>query len=238
MNRPLLTVGNPKTIKGQKRGYLTHILHLAPAWLSGYNVCPMATKACTIACLNTAGRGGIFKKGFTTNAIQEARIRKTRQYFKHRPDFMSQLVKETEAGLRRAERKGLTAVFRLNGTSDLRWENVMVQRDGVNYPNVMKAFPDVQFYDYTKIPNRRRLPANYDLTFSLAESNRADAIAALASGLNVAAVFRKVLPASYLGCPVVNGDESDLRFLDERGVIVGLTAKGKAKKDTSGFVID
>ena len=108
----------------------------------------------------------------------------------------------------------------------------------MNYPNIMTAFPDVQFYDYTKISNRRRLPANYDLTFSLADGNCADAIVALASGLNVAAVFRKVLPASHLGRPVVDGDKSDLRFLDERGVIVGLTAKGKAKKDTSGFVID
>jgi hypothetical protein len=120
-------------------------------------------------------------------------------------------------------------VFRLNGTSDIRWETVEV--DG--HANIMELFPTVQFYDYTKLVNRRALPANYRLTFSLAENND---LAAWASGLNVAAVFKGKLPATFMGRPVIDGDETDLRFLDPVGIVVGLKAKGKAKKDQTGFV--
>lgn len=230
-NETLLTTGNPKIEKGAARGYLTHILHLAPARLSGFNTCPMATAGCAAGCLNTAGRGGMFRKGETTNAIQTARIRKTVAFFNERDAFMTQLVKEIKAGIKRAAKLNLVPVFRLNGTSDIRWETIPV--DG--FDNVMSMFPSVQFYDYTKIANRRDLPANYHLTFSLAESNDAQAVKALENGLNVAAVFR-TLPATFMGRKVVNGDETDLRFLDESGVIVGLKAKGRAKKDVTGFV--
>jgi hypothetical protein len=140
-------------------------------------------------------------------------------------------VKEVKAAIKRAAKYNLTPVFRLNGTSDIRWETVKV--DG--FDNIMAMFPNVQFYDYTKIANRRDLPANYHLTFSLAESNLADAERALANGMNVAAVFRTV-PKVFLSVPVIDGDATDLRFLDPKGVIVGLKAKGKAKKDDSGFV--
>lgn len=238
----LLTRGNPKTQKGNKKGYVTFILHLAPARLSGYNTCPMATEGCAASCLNTAGRGGIIKKGETTNAIQRARIRKTRRYFEDRAGFMEQLVREVENGVRWAKQKGHVAVFRLNGTSDIRWETVPVERRGQVFGNVMLAFPAVQFYDYTKIPNRRGIPANYHLTFSLAESNDQQAAQAFQNGLSVAVVFRKELPIFWdLGpwsVPVINGDETDLRFLDRPSVIVGLKAKGKARRDTSGFVHD
>lgn len=234
----LLTTGNPKVAKGLSLGYLTNILHLAPFKLSGRNVCPMATAGCAAACLNTAGRGGIIKRGETTNAIQIARIRKTDWFFNERAAFMHTLVREIRNAIKLAAKHGLTAVFRLNGTSDIRWEAVPVSVKGVTYDNIMLAFPDVQFYDYTKIPNRRDLPANYHLTFSLAESNEDNAKIALANGYNVAAVFRKNLPATFLGKPVINGDETDLRFRDAKGVIVGLKAKGKGKKDTTGFVKD
>lgn len=239
----LLTTGNPKTMKGQGFGYLTAILHLAPARLSGYNVCPMATVGCSAACLNTAGRGGIFKPGETTNVIQKARIRKTKMFYENRDAFMLQLVKEITNFVKLAAKHGLTPAIRLNGTSDIRWETMTAPHptdtDGFDrpmiYSNLMSVFPNVQFYDYTKLSNRKNLPKNYHLTFSLAESNEADAIAALKNGMNVAAVFHKV-PKVYLGHPVIDGDKSDLRFLDARGVIVGLKAKGKAKRDTSGFV--
>ena len=128
----------------------------------------------------------------------------------------------------------LVPCVRLNGTSDLPWERIAVNDNG---QTILALFPDVQFYDYTKVPNRRNLPANYHLTFSLAESNLSDATSELANGRSVAVVFRhKALPESYLGHKVVNGDETDLRFLDASAVIVGLYAKGRAKRDTSGFV--
>jgi len=238
---------NPKLAKGTARGYLSFVLHLAPARLSGFNVCPMATQGCIAACLNTAGRGGIattrpvIENGEAfANTIQAARVRRTRLYFNDRPAFLSLLVADIRKAIGVAHKAGMVPVFRLNGTSDIRWERVAVTVSGAEYPSIMAAFPDVQFYDYTKIANRRDVPANYDLTFSLAENNDALALAALANGLNVAAVFgtRKgePLPAEYLGRPVFNGDETDLRFLDPRGVVVGLYAKGRAKSDTSGFV--
>jgi hypothetical protein len=239
----LLTRGNPKVLKGESQGYLTFILHLAPASLSGYNTCASATPGCKMACLNTAGRGGIpnarpvtvqGRQGTMTvsNVIQAARIRKTVWFFQDRAGFMAQLLKEIRAGIRYAQKMGLIPVFRLNGTSDIRWESVGV--DGAR--NVMELFPDVQFYDYTKMVNRKDLPANYKLTFSLAETNDLQAFAALGAGLNVAAVFKGGLPETFMGRRVINGDESDLRFLDPVGVVVGLKAKGKAKRDTTGFV--
>jgi hypothetical protein len=207
---------------------LTAILHFAPSRLSGFNVCPMATLACIKACLNTAGRGGIFKKGETTNKIQAARLRKTLFYFNETDKFMAQLAKEIGNIEKLARKHGLKPAIRLNGTSDIRWEN---EKAG-EFVNLMEMFPNVMFYDYTKIPNRRNLPANYHLTFSLSESN--DAVAQTVSQ-NVAVVFRKV-PPTFMGRPVVDGDLSDLRFLDPKGVIVGLKAKGKAKQDSTGFV--
>lgn len=240
----LLTVGNPKLVKGQKQGYLSFVLHLAPSILSGYNTCPMASKGCAAACLNTAGRGGIFKKGESTNNIQRARIRRTVMFFEQRDAFMATLVNDIKLGIKQAEKQGLIPVFRLNGTSDIRWETVEVTVDGITYNNVMGLFPNIQFYDYTKLNNRRKLPHNYHLTFSRSESNDADVDMVIngiegvrtSSDMNIAVVFDK-LPATYLGRPVINGDETDLRFLDPRRVIVGLKAKGKAKKDPSGFTV-
>jgi hypothetical protein len=229
----LLTVGNPKLAKGEKKGYLSSVLHFAPADISGKEVCPKRTAGCTAACLNTAGRGGIFKKGETTNVIQQARIRKTKMFFENRSAFMSLLLKEISNTIKKANKLGLTPVFRLNGTSDLAWEKYEIL-DG---RNIFQMFPDVQFYDYTKVNNRKvsHIP-NYHLTFSKADGNDMDVRIALSNGMNVAAVFHEV-PESYLGRKVINGDETDLRFLDPKGVIVGLKAKGKAKKDTTGFVV-
>ena len=237
----LLSTGNPKILKGQKQGYNTYILHLAPANLSGYETCPKRTAGCTASCLNTAGRGGMFKKGETTNVIQQARIRKTAMFFEERKGFMEWLVKDIELAIKQSARLGLTPVFRLNGTSDLSFEKYEVVRDGVTYKNIFSAFPDVQFYDYTKILGRKVANIdNYHLTFSAADGNDADVLSAIAQGYNVATVFglkkTQPMPDNYQGRPVFNGDDSDLRFLDPKGVIVGLYAKGKAKKDTTGFV--
>lgn len=233
----LLTTGNPKTAKGEGHGYLTAILHLAPANLAGVgNVCPWASKGCTASCLNTAGRGGIIPRGETTNAIQEARKRKTRAFFGDRAAFLEQLDREIQNHARNAARHGLRAAVRLNGTSDLRWEKLA--------PWLFEYNPDVQFYDYTKGALRctaaalAELPANYHLTFSRSESNEDAALQKLATGgANVAVVFAGRLPTEWRGFEVVNGDETDLRFLDPKGVVVGLLAKGRARRDTSGFVV-
>jgi hypothetical protein len=225
----LLTESNPKLLKGVSAGYLPVVLHLAPFNLSGYQMCPMAELAgCTMGCLNTAGRGGIVKKGETTNAIQEARVRKTRLLVEHREEFMALLRKDIRKAQRRAKRLGLTLSVRLNGTSDLDWTDLI------------REFSEVQFYDYVKTLQRKRLGlANYHLTFSHSgvAGWQQHTQRAMDMGLNVAVVFRKALPAEFMGRPVVNGDETDLRFLDRQGVVVGLKAKGWAKLDTSGFVV-
>jgi hypothetical protein len=227
----LLSTGNPKILKGEAKGFMTYILHLAPADVSGYNTCPKATAGCKAACLNTAGRGGMFKRGETTNVIQEARKRKTRMFFEDRENFLVTLKADIRKAIKQAEKKGLIPVFRLNGTSDIAWEKY----------GVIQEFPNIQFYDYTKMLNRKvKALANYHLTFSAADGNDADVDKAIEQGYNVATVFgiKKTLPMpeAYKGLPVFNGDDSDLRFLDPKGVVVGLYAKGKAKKDTSGFV--
>jgi len=229
----LLTLGNPKAAKGEARGYLTAVLHLAPANVAGYGtVCARATPGCMAACLNTAGRGGIIATGATTNAIQEARRRRTAFYKLDRQGFEEALARDIIQAERLAERRGLTLVMRVNGTSDLPLlAHAMAERS-----------PRVQFYDYTKLPQPwLRERHNYHLTFSRSESNADDCVRALRAGTSVAVVFStrrgQPLPAAYAGRPVVDGDVSDLRFLDPRGVIVGLRAKGRARKDTSGFVI-
>jgi hypothetical protein len=237
----LLSTGNPKILKGLKQGFNTYIMHLAPANLSGYETCPKRTAGCTAACLNTAGRGGMFKKGENTNAIQKARIRKTKMFFENRIEFFTQLVKDIELGIKQSAKKDLVPVFRLNGTSDLSFEKYEVIRNGKLFRNIFSAFPEVQFYDYTKVLGRKvNEISNYHLTFSAADGNDIDVTKAVAQGYNVAVVFgiKKTLPMpeDYVGMPVFNGDDSDLRFLDPKGVVVGLYAKGKAKKDTSGFV--
>ena len=228
----LLTTGNAKTVKGQKKGYLTFILHLAPADSAGCgNVCPKATAGCIAACLNLAGRGGMFTPEQGTNTIQEARKRKTRLFFQDRDTFMEQLEQDINLGIKQAAKKGLTAVFRLNGTSDLSWEKYKLKGSD---KNVFEMFPDVQFYDYTAVLGRKVAQyKNYHLTFSRKESNDKDCAKALKAGMNVAAVYDEIPAGMY------SADDTDLRFLDPvKGETIGLKVKGhRAKKDTSGFVI-
>lgn len=238
-NPPLLSVGkDAKTIKGEKKGYLTGVLYLAPHTISGYQVCPKASEGCRMGCLYTAGRG-------VYTRTQNGRIKKTLRFFQDRPAFMTQLVAEIEAMIRKANREGLIPVVRLNGTSDLPWEKFEAVRGGMTYKSLMKAFPEVQFYDYTKIRGRKEALAlpNYHLTFSLSEDNDKEAVKAIKEGYNVAVVMRverrnDPKPAMWGGYPVVNGDETDLRFLDGKGNIVALFPKGKARHDTTGFVRD
>jgi hypothetical protein len=175
----------------------------------------------------------MFRKGENTNVIQKARIRKTRYFFENREAFMEDLVSDIMRAVNYARRKGLTPVFRLNGTSDLSWEKYPT-RYGAK--NIFDQFPTLQFYDYTKVLGRKVAGIdNYHLTFSAADGNDSDVARAIEQGMNVAVVFDK-LPDTYMGKTVFNADDTDLRFLDPKGVILGLKAKGRAKKDESGFV--
>lgn len=232
----LLSVNaDAKTRKGSARGYLTGILYLVPSDGSGLgNLCPHASAGCRAACLYTAGRG-IMKP------VQAGRMRKTKLFFEDASRFVELLAADVARLVKQAERKSMTPCVRLNGTSDVPWERI---RFSV-YANIFDAFPNVQFYDYTKRPNRDVSAwPNYHLTFSRSESNNAQAMIELSRGRNVAVVFDtpkgEPLPSSWRGHAVVDGDESDLRFLDagdSGAVVIGLRAKGKAKHDDSGFVI-
>lgn len=232
----LLSIGkDAKTVKGEKFGYLTGILYLAPASLSGVNLCPQSSAGCRAVCLYSAGMG-VFQN------VQQGRLAKSARFLNERDAFMRDIVSDIRKLVAEADKKGMKPVVRLNGTSDIQWENITV--DG---KTVFEHFPTVDFMDYTKIAKRMfvgskaRAIANYHLTFSRSEENGAIAETVAAAGGNVAAVFAtkkgEALPSSYMGRKVISGDNSDLRFLDEKGVIVGLIAKGKARKDTSGFVV-
>lgn len=228
---------NAKTIKGEKYGIKTAILYLVPADASGAQLCPMAeTAGCAKACLFTAGRGAM-------NSVMLSRLRKTLYFNQHRQAFMIQLAAEVAALEKRAKRDKWKLVIRLNGTSDIRWESIPVN----GKRNIMEAFPAVQFYDYTKIANRRGVPANYDLTFSYSGAPQYAPFVrnAIANGEGIAVVFRNraivesmlANGESFMGLPVVDGDDSDIRHLEPRGAVVALYAKGKARHDTSGFVV-
>lgn len=251
MKFKLLTIENTKTAKGQARNYLTGVLHLAPFNLSGMNVCPMAEIAgCVKACLNTAGRGGFAKGGILTqesvkdgtrtNKIQQCRIRRTRLFLEDREQFLRLLSKDISKLARVAADLGLTPAIRLNGTSDIRWEDIPYGR---GWKNIFARFPHVQFYDYTKIPNRHRALdiKNYHLTFSYSARPEFQKYALRGMEIydNMAVVFAVPPPTEFWNRLVINGDEHDLRFLDPPGVVVALTAKGaNAKRDDgSGFVV-
>ena len=223
----LLTTQNYKTTKGEKLGILTGILYLAPADLSGYEVCPMRSEGCTDACLFTAGMGAY-------STVKQARINKTKRFFEERVEFMNQLRKDIKALIKKAAKLNMQPAIRLNGTSDIEWIRT----------GILNEFPDIQFYDYTKVLNRlhKELPKNYHITFSKNEKNDAHCEVALKLGVNVAVVFStkkgEALPTEWKGFPVYDGDDTDVRFLDPKGgYVIGLRAKGKAKKDKTGFVV-
>ena len=244
-----------KTSKGTKKGYLTGILYLSPAKESGKNFCASASAGCIASCLNTAGRGAF-------NSVQKARYNKSRYFIENKDGFIFDLVKSIIRLKIKAKNKNLMPVVRLNGTSDLLFENIKINIsillndkyilnniDKLNINvlnndncNIFDLFSNITFYDYTKHNIKQRKKAlnisNYHLTFSRKEDNEQDVLKAIKNGLNVAVVFEKYLPKTYLGLPVFNGDETDLRFTDPKKSIVGLVAKGKAKKDNSGFTIN
>lgn len=244
-NYKLIGVGtNAKTIKGDGSEYLTAILYMTPykVWvetLGRYsNSCPMAEQAgCIDACLNTAGRGAF-------NNVQSARMRKAQWFYNDREGFMRQLYEDIAKFQTYCNKRGIQPCVRLNGTTDIQWE--LIKIDGYT---LFELFPRVQWYDYTKIANRRKVKdiPNYHLTWSYSNADPRYAAmldTAIENGMNAAVVFRsnfiEVKPKcwhTWKGLPVIDGDKDDLRFLDPKGGhIVALYAKGAAKKDTSGFV--
>jgi len=206
-----------KTTKGSKAGYLTGILYIAPANIGSFNVCAFA-KTCIKDCLFNSGRGGF------TPSVTEARIIKKLWWLYDPSSFKAQLSKDINSLIKKAKKRNMIPVVRLNGTSDIRIERV--------FKDILERFKDIQFYDYTKDPTRfeRKLPDNYDLTFSYDGVNLDSCKRVLELGGRVAVVFKDSLPDRFLGYPVIDGDTSDLRFLDPGGVIVGL----KYKKSTDG----
>lgn len=223
--------GNAKTIKGNARGFKTAILYLSPANQSGENLCPLASMAmCIDPCLNTAGRGAM-------SNVQMARLRKALFFIQYKPEAIAMIKRDIARFYAQCQREGFTLLVRLNGTSDIRWENYAI----------MQSFPQVQFYDYSKVPNRKNIPANYDLTFSYSGVAQFQQFVKIAkqNGNRIAVVFRnraiveRMLAngETFEGLPVVDGDDTDIRHLDPRGSVVALYAKGKAKQDRSGFVV-
>lgn len=229
--------GDAKTTKGNGEEFVTAIMYLKPFKTLGVNLCANAESAkCHLPCLNSAGRGQM-------DSVQKGRLRKTLWFIRDRESFMAQLVKDLRSFLAYCAKRNIQACVRLNGTSDIRFELIPVSIGGVTFKNVMEAFPAIQFYDYTKLANRRGIPSNYSLTWSYSgasESYAKQYAMAVERGLNIAVVFRnkESIPSQYLGLPTINGDKDDLRFLDPKGVVVALYAKGQAKHDDSGFVVD
>ena len=231
----LLSYSSTKTKKGEKLGVKTAILYLSPGSLSGFNVCAFASDGCLLSCLNLSGMG-VFSN------VQAARLKKTKLFLDDRKAFVELLKIDIQAHIRKSKREGMNPAVRLNGTSDIAWE----LEKGKDGKNLMESFPNVAWYDYTKSPLRAlkyqlgKLPVNYHLTFSRSESNQTQ-VNSLIGKVNIAMVFSTKkgfpLPLEYMGRKVVDGDETDARFLDEKGVIVGLRSKGSGKKDSSGFVI-
>lgn len=208
----------------------TSILYLSPADSSGLgvNLCPAASPGCKAACLNTAGRG-------VMSSVQLGRLRKTKLFVQDRAEFLRQLQADLMTLRKRQERTGIRQAVRLNGTSDIAWED----------RGIIQEFPDLMFYDYTKRPDRAiksvsgSWPMNYHLTFSRSEVNQRATTLVAENGVNVAVVFSgDKLPERWGGLPVIDGTEHDMRFLDPQRVVVGLLAKGKARADRSGFAIN
>lgn len=227
--RPILGESSAKTIKGEKIGYLTAICYLVP----DQKLCPFAILAgCFEGCLKSAGRGAF-------NSVQRARAAKTAFFYENQRAFMLSLAADIWSHMRRAEKLGLIPLVRPNGTSDIAFENILV-----NGKTIFQMFPDVQFYDYTKHPSRKlagKTAGNYDLTFSFsALTPKPVSIKGLVNPDNkrTAVVFMKKadIPSTFRGWQVVDGDDTDVRHIEPEKVVVALYAKGKAKADMGGFV--
>ena len=241
MENRIFSYDSAKAIKSQSYGYLNAIHYMAPASLSGFNLCPKASEACKALCLGwQSGQAGMVAKDDDMNSVRLSRLAKAKRFMKERKAYMKDVVRSIELGMNKASRLGMILCVRMNGSTDIAWEGIACERNGIVYKNLMLAFPDIQFVDYTKIAARleRKLPDNYYLILSRHEANDSDVVRIVSSGLGNAAVVFASVPDTWQGLTVIDGDKHDLRHLDPNGVIVGLTPKGrKAKRDISGFVV-
>lgn len=244
--KQFFSLDSPKAIKARHFGYMNAINYMAPADTAGHgNVCGDASPGCLALCLGWfSGQAGIVKgnRRNARNAARRSRIAKVKMFMHDRGAFMLEMIAGIERAARKAARELLQLCVRPNGSSDIPWEHIKLSP--TDRRSIFDMFPHVQFVDYTKSLKRMLrfcaglLPANYHLTFSYSETNREACLQVLAVGGNVAVVFAGEMPSTYLGAMVVDGDAHDLRHLDPRGVVIGLTPKGnKAKRDRSGFVV-
>lgn len=222
-------VTNAKT---KKNSLKTFILYLAPHKQNdkGINICPMASKGCAAACLFTAGRGKF-------SNVQKSRINKTNFFLYNKKLFLTKLASEIVRETAKAEKNNEKIAFRLNGTSDIDFVYLLKKYASLD---IVALSPTAVFYDYTKIAGKVKKykdHPNYFLTFSRAEDNESIAQTVLNDGGNVSIVFNGELPQYWRGYKVVDGDTSDLVMIYNKNVVLGLRAKGDAKKDKSGFVV-
>ena len=236
MRNRIFSIDNPKAIKAHAYGWLNAIHYMAPARLAGVgNLCTSASPGCLSLCLGEHSGAAIYYP-----SVIQSRIAKARRFMKDRKAYMGDMFHAIELAYAKALREGLNLCVRPNGSTDIAWEGV---RDYTG-ATLIESFPEIQFTDYTKSFKRAlahakgRLPKNYHLTFSRSETNDSQCLEILRAGGNVAVVFAGVRPSHWNGFPVIDGDAHDLRHLDGKGVVVGLTPKGhKAKRDKSGFVV-
>lgn len=222
--------------KAYKYDELVYSLYLAPAKLSGYEVCPMRTKECTKLCLHESGVNSMSMNG---DQINQSRITKTKLFFEHREFFMQWMIHEINFFKKKAEKLGYRFSVRLNNTSDINPESFYIKQ-GNSSVNILELFPDVQFYDYTKVLNRINLKKkykNYDLTFSFSGTNIDEVMKAFQSKTRVAVVFKEV-PKTFWDKKVIDGDKYDMRYYDPKNVVVGLKFKRvRTKLTKSSFVV-
>jgi hypothetical protein len=221
-----------KMMKSYIHNTATYCVYLAPANMAGrtkkgtrINVCPKS-QHCKELCLNSAGhnKADILSNGkenIKHSLINISRIKKTKLFYNDRDTYMDILIHEINRDRSYAERHGMEFSVRLNGTSDLSPE--IMKKDG---KNILEIFPDVQFYDYTKVYNRTKLMKfypNYDITFSYDGYNWDQCEQFLNDGGKVAVVFdSETMPKTYKGYKVIDANGYDMRYLDPKGCIMGL----------------
>lgn len=223
---------SPKLAKSLKQNVMTYGVYFAPHTVSGYNVCPQSSNCCKY-CLHGSGRNKLellsHKEG---GAITKSRIKKTKFFFEEKETFMQLLIHEIKQAKKKAEVAGMKFAVRLNCTSDIHLEQFVL-----NGKNILQLFPDTQFYDYTKVFSHAELSekySNYDITYSFSGENWEECELLLKRGYRIAVVFEDALPAEFKGYPVIDANEYDARFLDDGGIICGLTYKRVANDYVNG----
>lgn len=241
MENRIFSVDSAKAVKAQSFGYLNGIHYMAPHRTAGVgDLCGHASAGCIALCLGLySGQAAMVKddSDLEGNSVRKSRADKARRFMRDRQSYLADVFHAIELLVNRAKRMGLKLCIRMNGSTDIAWE-------GIRYKgrNVFDTFPDIDFVDYTKNPNRfsKPLPRNLHMTFSRSEMNESQCLELLNRGVNVAVVFESV-PKRWHGFKVIDGDKHDLRQLDPRGrkgTVIGLLPKGlKAKRDVSGFVV-